>query len=230
MSIAGRLEAVRGRIDRAARECGRDPVGVKLVAVSKTKSVDAIREAYAAGQRAFGESYAQELAGKATALADLEDLEWHFIGHLQANKAKVAAKHAHVVHTVDSAALARELGRRAEREGRAGALPVLIEVNAAGEPQKAGATPAEIQEVMDAVTGQRALALRGLMVIPPAGDLDAARRTFELVGSLRSLHGRAAALPELSMGMSADLEVAVACGATMVRIGTAIFGERERRG
>ncbi|HEY4016231.1 MAG TPA: YggS family pyridoxal phosphate-dependent enzyme [Polyangiaceae bacterium] len=229
MSIAGQLAVVRDRIDRAARGCGRDPASVTLVAVSKTKGPDAIREAYAAGQRAFGENYAQELAAKATALADLTDLEWHFIGHLQGNKAKVAAKHAQFVHTVDSAALARELGRRVEREGRSAPLPVLIEVNAMGERQKAGATPSEIQEVMDAVRSERALALRGLMAIPPAGDLDAARKVFELVGSLRSLHGGIAVLPELSMGMSADLEVAVACGATMVRIGTAIFGERERR-
>jgi pyridoxal phosphate enzyme (YggS family) len=230
VNIAGRLAAVKERIDRAARECGRDPASVTLVAVSKTKGPEAIREAYAAGQRAFGENYAQELATKATALADLADVEWHFIGHLQANKAKVAAKHAHFVHTVDSAALARELGRRVEREGRAGHLPVLIEVNVAGEPQKAGATASDIQEVMDAVRAERALALRGLMAIPPAGDIGAARKVFELVGSLRSLHGGVAALPELSMGMSADLEVAVACGATMVRIGTAIFGERERNG
>jgi len=226
MNIASRLEQVRGRIDRAARAAGREPSRVKLVAVSKTKGAEAVREAYAAGQRAFGENYAQELATKAEALADLPDVEWHFIGHLQTNKARVVAKHAHVVHTVDSKALARELGRRAAKEGRATPLPVLIEVSIGGEAQKAGATPSEIDEVMRAVQAEESLTLRGLMTMPPADDLATARRVFETLVSLRNLHGGAAVLPELSMGMTADLEVAVACGATLVRVGTAIFGAR----
>jgi pyridoxal phosphate enzyme (YggS family) len=225
MSVAGRLAEVHARIDRAAQAAGRSPAGVKLIAVSKTKPAEAIREAYAAGQRAFGENYAQELSAKAEALADLADIEWHFIGHLQTNKAKVAAKCAQVVHTIDSAALARELGKRAGKE-RSSPLSVLIEVNLGGEPQKAGATPGEIDEVMASVRAQPSLALCGLMTVPPAGDLDAARRTFETLALLRNLHGGAAALPELSMGMSEDLEVAIACGATYVRVGRAIFGER----
>jgi len=225
MSVAGRLAEVHARIDRAAQAAGRSPAGVKLIAVSKTKPAEAIREAYAAGQRAFGENYAQELSAKAEALADLADIEWHFIGHLQTNKAKVAAKCAHVVHTIDSAALARELGKRAGKE-RSSPLSVLIEVNLGGEPQKAGATPSEIAEVMASVRAQPSLALCGLMTVPPAGDLDAARRTFETLALLRNLHGGAAALPELSMGMSEDLEVAIACGASYVRVGRAIFGER----
>jgi PLP dependent protein len=225
MSVAGRLSEVHARIDRAAQAAGRAPAGVKLIAVSKTKPAEAIREAYAAGQRAFGENYAQELSAKAEALADLTDIEWHFIGHLQTNKAKVAAKCAHVVHTIDSAALARELGKRAGKE-RSSPLSVLIEVNLGGEPQKAGATPSEIAEVMAGVRAQPSLALCGLMTVPPAGDLDAARRTFETLALLRNLHGGAAALPELSMGMSEDLEVAIACGASCVRVGRAIFGER----
>ena len=133
MTIASRLGEVRGRIERAAQAAGRDASLVKLVAVSKTKGPEAVREAYAAGQRAFGENYAQELASKAEALADLPDVEWHFIGHLQTNKARVVAKHAHVVHTVDSEALARELGKRASREARVVPLPVLIEVSIGGE-------------------------------------------------------------------------------------------------
>lgn len=225
MSVAGRLAEVHARIDRAAQAAGRSPAGVKLIAVSKTKPAEAIREAYAAGQRAFGENYAQELSAKAEALADLADIEWHFIGHLQTNKAKVAAKCAHVVHTIDSAALARELGKRAGKE-RSSPLSVLIEVNLGGEPQKAGATPSEIAEVMASVRAQPSLALCGLMTVPPAGDLDAARRTFETLALLRNLHGGAAVLPELSMGMSEDLEVAIACGASYVRVGRAIFGER----
>jgi pyridoxal phosphate enzyme (YggS family) len=225
MSVAVRLAQVHDRIARAARESGRDAATVKLVAVSKTKPPEAIREAYAAGQRAFGENYAQEVSAKAEALTDLAGLEWHFIGHVQTNKAKIVAKHADVVHTVDSTALARELGKRAARE-RTASLPVLIEVNLGGEPQKAGATPSEIDEVMAEVNAQSSLSLRGLMTLPPAGDLRAARKAFEALVTLRSLHGGVAALPELSMGMSEDLEVAVACGATYVRVGTAIFGER----
>jgi pyridoxal phosphate enzyme (YggS family) len=225
MSIARRLEEVRARVEGAARAAGRDPSRVRLVAVSKTKSPEAIREAHAAGQRAFGENYAQELAAKAEALADLTDIEWHFIGHLQTNKAKVAAKHAHVVHTVDSAGLARELGKRVSKEGR-GPMRVLIEVSVAGEAQKAGVSPSEIEEVMRAVQAEGALALKGLMTVPPAGDLEAARKAFSTLVTLRNLHGGEGVLPELSMGMSGDLEVAIACGATMVRVGTAIFGER----
>jgi pyridoxal phosphate enzyme (YggS family) len=226
MSVAEGLAAVSARIERAALAAGRDPSSVRLVAVSKTKGPEAVREAFAAGQRAFGENYAQELAAKAEALADLDGIEWHFIGHLQSNKAKIVARHADVVHTVDSASLARELGRRAAGEQRAAPLPVLIEVNVAREPQKAGAAPSEIDEVIQAVRAQGSLALRGLMTMPPQGDALAARRCFETLASLRNLHGGVAALPELSMGMSDDLEVAIACGATLVRVGTAIFGPR----
>jgi len=228
VSIAERLRGVHAQIEDAARASRRDPARVKLVAVSKTKPPEAIREAYAAGQRAFGENYAQELAAKSLALEDLPDIEWHFIGHLQVNKAKVIAKHAHVVHTVDSTTLARELGRRASNDSRASPLPVLVEVNVGGEPQKAGATPSEIAEVMAAVGEQPTLALRGLMTVPPAGDLAMARRVFETLVSLRNLHGGERALPELSIGMTADLDVAIACGATIVRIGTAIFGPRDQ--
>jgi pyridoxal phosphate enzyme (YggS family) len=225
LNLAERLTRVRVRIDAAARGSGRSPADVKLIAVSKTKPAASIREVYALGQRAFGENYAQELAAKAEALSDLADIEWHFIGHLQTNKAKIVAKFAHTAHALDSTALAREIGKRAAKE-RAAALPVLIEVNVGGEPQKSGATPGEIAEVIAAVRAEPSLALRGLMTMPPAGDLDGARRVFETLALLRNLHGGIAALPELSMGMSEDLEVAVACGASYVRIGRAIFGER----
>jgi pyridoxal phosphate enzyme (YggS family) len=226
VSIADRLAQVHERIERAARSCGRDSAGVKLVAVSKTMGASAVRDAYAAGQRAFGENYAQELQSKAAALVDLPDLEWHFIGHLQTNKAKVVAKLAHVVHTVDSAALAQQLGRRVAFEQRPSRLPVLIEVNVGGEPQKAGAAAGEIAEVAAAVQAEPTLALRGLMTMPQAGDLESARRVFETVVTLRNLHGGPAVLPELSFGMTADLEVAIACGATMVRVGAGVFGPR----
>ena len=224
MSLAARLAETHARIERAALAAGRDPKTVKLIAVSKTKSAEAITEAYEAGQRAFGESYAQELAAKATALAHLEDIEWHFIGHLQTNKAKIVAAHAHVVHTVDSKVLARELGRRIEKLQRA-PVPVLAEVNVANEPQKHGASAVELEEVIAAIQNEKALLLRGVMTIPP-DDLDQAKTTFETLVSLRNLHGGVAVLPELSMGMSSDLEIAIAAGATLVRVGTAIFGDR----
>ncbi|HTQ45178.1 MAG TPA: YggS family pyridoxal phosphate-dependent enzyme [Polyangiaceae bacterium] len=226
MGIAENLAQVYARIDRAAAESGRDIRGIRLVAVSKTKGPDAVREAYAAGQRDFGENYAQELAGKAEALRDLRDVTWHFIGHLQTNKARIVAKHAQVMHTVDSEALARELGKRVAKERPGAPMPVLVEVNVGGETQKAGVTPGDLVDVMRVVREQPALALRGLMTMPPAGDLAEARRVFETLVTLRNLHGGPAALPELSMGMTEDLEVAIACGATIVRVGTAIFGKR----
>lgn len=226
MGIAENLARVRERIHRAAAEAGRDIRSIRLVAVSKTKGPEAVREAYEAGQRDFGENYAQELAAKAEALRDLRDVAWHFIGHLQTNKARIVAKHAHMVHTLDSEALARELGKRAAKERPGAPMPVLVEVNVAGEAQKAGAMPGDLAVVMRAVTEQPALALRGLMTMPPAGDLGEARRVFETLATLRNLHGGPAVLPELSMGMTEDLEVAIACGATMVRVGTAIFGPR----
>lgn len=224
-AIAQALALVKARIDAAAKSCGRDPSSITLVAVSKTKPPSAIREAYEQGQRAFGESYAQELAEKRAALADLPDIEWHFIGHLQTNKAKVVAKHARVVHAVDSAALAKELGKRALSDSRT--LRALCEVKLSGEPTKHGCLPAELEELLASVEAQSpALRLVGLMTMPPPDDLAEARRAFETLVSLRNLHGGAERLPELSMGMTADLEVAVACGATIVRVGTAIFGSR----
>jgi PLP dependent protein len=240
VSIAEGLAEVHARIERAALASGRDPAGIRLVAVSKTKSPEAVREAFAAGQRAFGENYAQELAAKAEACADLHGIEWHFIGHLQTNKVRVVVRHAHCVHTVDSVPLARELGKRvrsaAGSSDSASPLPVLIEVNVAREPQKTGAAPSDIEEVMRAVQAEKALALKGLMTVPPLGhlgvgsrdvpDLGVAKRCFETLVSLRNLHGGTLVLPELSMGMTSDLEVAVACGATIVRVGTAIFGRR----
>lgn len=221
--IAAALAKTRQRIVEAARAAGRDPATVRLVAVSKTKPAAMIREAYAAGQRDFGENYAQELAEKAAALADLTELRWHFIGHLQSNKAKVVAPLAAVVHTVDSASLAAELAKRAARLARQ--LTVLVEVNVGGEAQKHGAPPAEVPALLDAIEAHPELALRGLMTVPPASH-DAARAAFAELARLRDAHGGAARLPELSMGMSDDLEIAVASGATIVRIGSAIFGAR----
>ncbi|MBL8610078.1 MAG: YggS family pyridoxal phosphate-dependent enzyme [Myxococcales bacterium] len=224
--IARRLAETRARVDAAARAAGRDPSTVALLAVSKTHPASAIREAYAAGQRDFGESYAQELRDKAEELVDLGDLRWHFIGHLQTNKAKYVARVAHAVHSVDDGDLARELAKRVASQGRA-PLRVLVEVNAGIEAQKAGVSAEALPELLAAVRGLPQLELRGLMTMPPFGDLAVARRVFDRLAALRERLGGAAALPELSMGMSDDLEVAVAAGSTIVRVGTAIFGARE---
>jgi PLP dependent protein len=224
MSIAEGLAQVRDRIARAAEAASRDPASVRLVAVSKTKPASAIREAYAAGQRDFGENYAQELVEKSEELSDLPELRWHFIGHLQSNKARFVAPIAHLVHTVDSASLANELAKRAAKAAR-DTLDVLVEVNVGGEAQKHGATAGALAEIIAAVEAAKPLRVRGLMTMPPH-DLEGARRAFEALVSLQATHGGKSKLPELSMGMSDDLEIAVACGATMVRVGTAIFGAR----
>jgi hypothetical protein len=237
-TVAERLAQVRERVARAATEAGRDPSSVRLLAASKTKSPELIREAYAAGQRDFGENYVQELADKAEALADLPDIRWHMIGHLQSNKARHVVQHASAVHTVHSEKLARELGRRAadhpvpeaRRWSGDARLVVLVEVNVGGEAQKSGCAPEEIGTVLDALDAEPALALRGLMTVPPHTDDPAGARPFfdELV-RLRDAHGGVARLPELSIGMTHDLEPAVMAGSTIVRVGTAIFGARERK-
>lgn len=223
--LSERLGEVRGRIEEAARRAGRPAGDVRLVAVSKMKPAEAIRAAYAAGQRDFGENYAQELAEKADALRDLTEIRWHAIGRLQRNKAKLVARVASLVHAIDRADLAAELGKRAAAEGRA--LDVLIEVNVAGEATKGGCAPDDVGRVLDAIAKEPSLKARGLMTMAPFfDDAELARPSFAALRELRERHGGAAALPELSMGMSHDFVVAIEEGATLVRIGTAIFGER----
>jgi pyridoxal phosphate enzyme (YggS family) len=223
--IAARVAAVRERVERAARAAGRDPSSVRIVAVSKRQPASAVREAHRLGLRAFGENYAQELVAKAGETSDLADVEWHMIGHLQTNKARLVAPVVAMVHSVDSPHLAAELGKRLAKLGRS--VRVLIEVNVAGDAAKTGCSPSELAQVIDAVRASEALELRGLMTMPPyADDPEAARPFFAGLRALRVLHGGPDALPELSMGMSHDLEVAIAEGATMVRVGTALFGER----
>jgi len=226
-TVASRLDRERERLRAAARACGRDEHEIKLLAVSKQQSVSAILEAYAAGQRDFGENYVQELRQKATELEHLRDLRWHLIGHLQTNKAKVVAGLASSVQTIDSIRLCQELGRRRLAAGAEGPLDALVEVNVSGETSKSGCAPGELREVCAAVEAQPGLRLRGLFTVPPASeDPNAARPHFEALVRLRRELGGDARLPELSMGMSGDLEVAVACGSTWVRLGTAIFGHR----
>ncbi|WP_232380039.1 YggS family pyridoxal phosphate-dependent enzyme [Polyangium fumosum] len=224
-TISARLAAVRARIDEAAIRAGRSPRAVRLVAVSKTKPPEAIRAAYAAGQRDFGENYVQELVQKATALADLPELRLHFIGALQRNKAKLAASVAAVIQTVDREELATELDRRAGALGRK--LDVLLEVNVGGEESKAGCAPEALPALLEAARRAEHLRVVGLMAIPPfLDDPEAVRPFFARLRALRDTLEAPALLPELSMGMSHDFHVAIEEGATIVRVGTAIFGAR----
>jgi pyridoxal phosphate enzyme (YggS family) len=222
-TLAERWAVVRARVDEACERAGRAPSEVTIVAVSKTHPAAAVRDAIAAGATDFGENYAQELAAKR---AECPPVRWHFIGRLQRNKAKLVAGQVALVHAVDTIDLATELAKRA-----AGAVqPILAAINIAGEDTKGGASLADaiaLTRSLSAITGIR---LDGLMTMPPpSDDPEASRPVFE---ALRDLRDRlqdhlGAPLPILSMGMSGDFEVAIACGATHVRIGTAIFGARE---
>jgi PLP dependent protein len=224
-AIASNLQAVRARIAKAAMAAGRRPEEVELLAVSKTWPVDCVIEAARAGQRAFGENYVQEGVAKVLATVDL-DLTWHFIGPLQSNKTRPVAEHFAWVHTIDRIKIAERLS--AQRPPALPALQVCVQVNVSGEASKSGCAPEEAPALCRAVAMLPHLHLRGLMAIPEAtDDLAAQRAAFS---RLRDVYNstRAAGLPldTLSMGMSHDLEAAVTEGATIVRIGTAIFGER----
>ncbi len=219
-SIDDNLQAVRGRIASAAQACGRDPASVTLVAVSKTHPAALVREAWAAGQRAFGESYVQEAAAKMDALADLA-IEWHLVGPLQSNKTRLAAERFAWVESLERERIARRLS--AQRPAGLAPLNVLLQVNVSGEASKSGVAPAQAAALAAAVAAMPRLRLRGLMAIPEPGAGRARYR--ELRRLYDALEGRFG-LDTLSVGMSDDLELAVAEGATLVRIGTAIFGER----
>lgn len=226
--IAHNLADVHARIERAAHAAGRDPQSVALLAVSKTFPAADVRAAHAAGQRAFGENYVQEAIAKIEALADLRaSIEWHFIGPLQSNKTRPVAEHFDWVHSVDRLKIAQRLA-----EQRPDALPplnVLLQVNVSGEASKSGVAPAEAAAVAHEIAALPKLRLRGLMSIPePAETLEAQRAPHRMLRELfDSLRADGLALDTLSMGMSADLEAAVLEGATIVRIGTAIFGARQ---
>lgn len=223
--VAGRLEAVRARIAVAARACGRTPEEITLVAVSKHQPESLVRAAYARGQRDFGENYVQELTRKREALDDLTEIRWHLVGRLQSNKAKQVAGFVHLVQALDDLGTGAELGRRAAGCGRV--VPVLAQVNVGGEAQKSGCTPEALGPLLDGLARVPGLALQGLMTVPPhTEDPEGAAPFFEALRTLREAHGGAARLPVLSMGMTHDLEVAIRAGATMVRVGTAIFGAR----
>ena len=226
-TIAARLDAVRARIAAAARHAGREPADVTLLAVSKTWPAEAVREAAAAGQRAFGENYVQEGVDKAEALRAL-GLEWHFIGPLQSNKTRPVANAFDWVHGIDRLKIAERLS--AQRDVHLPPLNVCIQVNVSGEDSKSGVAPAEAGALAQAVAALLRLRVRGLMCIPePTDDVAAQRRPFaELRHLFERLREEGLALDTLSMGMSHDIEAAIAEGATMVRVGTAIFGDRNK--
>ncbi len=231
VAIAENIGLVRERIAAAAHRAGRRVEDVALMAVSKTFPPEKIRQAYAAGLRLFGESRVQEFAAKAEALRDLRDIEWHMIGHVQANKAAKAVESFGCVDSVDSLRVARRLNAATAQAGRK--LTALIEINIGSEPAKSGAAPesAEFEEMLQAAPELNDLQIRGLMTVPPfADDAEEARPYFR---RLRELRARIAArnlpgvdMSVLSMGMSHDFEIAIEEGSTCVRVGTAIFGER----
>ena len=228
MTIADRLAGVRARIAAAARSAGRDPSSIRLVAVSKTFPIDAIREAYAAGQREFGENRVQEALQKIASTSDL-GIKWHLLGHLQTNKAKKAAPAFSTIHSVDSVELLQKIDAAAADAGRAPEL--LIQVDLAGEATKFGVPPADVLPLFDAAVRCRAARVAGLMTLPPIPESpEDARPWFRRLRELRDQWLASGVPPsmlaELSIGMSGDFEVAIQEGSTMVRVGTAIFGTR----
>ena len=229
--IAERVAAVRERIARAAERARRAPSDVRLVAVSKTQPIEAVREAFAAGVRDFGENRVQEAEPKIAASGDLvaAGASWHLVGHLQTNKARRAAALFGLVQSIDSLDLATRLARAGEESGRT--LRGLVQVDLAGEATKFGLPEAELVGALRTLRGRPGLRLEGLMVLPPlASDLEAVRPYFRRLRELRdrALGEGLLAAGELSMGMSHDFEAAIEEGASMVRVGTAIFGERRQ--
>lgn len=226
-TIASKIQEVSGRIARACDAAGRPVASVTLLAVSKTQGPGAVREAVAAGQRAFGENYVQEALDKMDALLDLRPaLEWHLVGPLQSNKTRAVAEAFDWVHSVDRLKLAQRLSE--QRRPELPPLQVCLQVNISGEASKSGVSPDETLALARAVAALPRLRLRGLMAIPePAADPDAQRRPHRALRQLLDrLNAEGLALDTLSMGMTADLEAAVLEGATLVRVGTAIFGTR----
>ena len=229
MSLKQRLDTIKERIDRAAKSNGRPPEDIRLVAVSKTMPVDTVRMAIDAGAEILGENYIQEARTKVNALMD-GDVEWHFIGHLQSNKAKYAVRLFDLIHSVDSLKLALELNKQAAKTGKV--QSILIQVNVAREDSKSGIFKEDLLDLIHTVAQLPNLSLKGLMTMPPFFNApDKVRPYFK---ELRRLRDQIAAkkienvmLRELSMGMTGDFEAAISEGATLVRVGTAIFGERQ---
>ena len=227
MSIHENMQNIRERIAAAAAAAGRDPATVRLVAVSKTKPAAMVDEAYAAGQELFGENYVQELVAKVTEVRS--PVEWHFIGHLQSNKVRQIAGLVTMIHSVDRLSLAEEIDRQWGRLGTSCA--VLVQVNVSGEATKSGTTTAEALSLVQRVAALPNLRVKGLMTMPPFFDEPEQSRPYfrelaRLAREIERLSLPGVSMDELSMGMSGDYGAAIAEGATLVRIGSAIFGER----
>ncbi len=228
-SIADNIGSVTRRIQKATLQAGREPGAVRLLAVSKTRPPEDLREAYDAGQLSFGENYLQEALDKMEALADLDGIEWHFIGPIQSNKTRQIASAFTWVHSVDRLKIARRLSE--QRDSQLPPLNICLQVNINEEESKSGCTIGELSDLVAEIGELPNLKLRGLMAIPnpdqPEADLRSSfRKLANTLKQLRSDHPEAGPLDTLSMGMSGDLEVAIAEGATWVRVGTALFGER----
>jgi pyridoxal phosphate enzyme (YggS family) len=226
--LTARLDRLRDRIRAAASACGRDPASVRLVAVAKTFPADIVRAAAIAGATDIGENYIQEARAKVEALADL-NLRWHFIGHLQSNKARQAVRMFDLIHTVDSVHLAAEIDRAAAQIGKL--QRVLVQVNVGGEDSKSGVPPAEAVPLVESIARMKSVQVRGLMTLPPFFDAPDRVRPFfaelrRIAARIRAMNLPGVQMDELSMGMTGDFEAAIAEGATLVRVGTAIFGGR----
>ena len=226
MAIAENIEKTQTEISQFEQKYQRELGSVKLLAVSKTKPVSAIEEAYAQGQRLFGENYVQEASDKSQQLAHLSDIEWHFIGPIQSNKTRTLAQSMHWVHTLERAKIAQRLNE--QRPADFPKLNVCIQINISGEESKSGISLAELDELVEIVSNQPNLTLRGLMAIPaPQTSLADQLATYQpLYEAYQALANRFSTVDTLSIGMSGDMEAAIASGSTMVRIGTAIFGAR----
>ncbi len=226
MAIADNISQIKQDITQLELSYQRADNSVQLLAVSKTKPVSAIEEAYAYGQRLFGENYVQEAADKSQQLAHLDDIEWHFIGPIQSNKTRIVAQSMHWVHTLDRAKIAQRLSE--QRPADLPAINVCIQINISGEESKSGISFAELDDLVEIVNKQPNLILRGLMAIPaPQTALSDQLTTYlPLYQAYQALAEKIPSVDTLSIGMSGDMEAAIASGSTMVRIGTAIFGAR----
>lgn len=234
MAISDNIARIRERISQAAARSGRNPDSITLMGVSKVVEPERIRQAYQAGIRIFGENRVQEFEGKSSALKDLQEAEWHLIGHLQTNKAKKAVELFHAVDSVDSVRLAEKLNQAAQQVNKV--LPVLIEINVGGEESKNGVAPDshELEDLLQNGQLLEHLEVRGLMTIPPftedpQGSRPYFRRVRELRDAIANRKLQGIQMGVLSMGMSHDFEVAIEEGSTCVRVGTAIFGERAKK-
>ena len=225
--IAANVEHIRGEIAASCARAGRSPQDVTLVAVSKTFGSNHIRQALGAGVIDFGENFVQEMTRKREEVGD-DRIRWHFVGHLQTNKVRQITGWVHVIHSVDSMHLGREISKQAGRIGRT--IDVLVEVNTSGESTKYGVRPEEAPELIDQLTELPSLNVRGLMTIGPFSENpEDSRGAFRMLRDIRDrMEGRGVAVPDLSMGMTNDFAVAIEEGATIVRIGTAIFGKRNK--